>query len=92
VVEFAVFNPDFPRSLAYCVDNMGKALERIGMDSDSDVEAAMNALRSHLAGTTPREILDRGLHEYLEHFLILLARLTDALQGDYFEAHLGDTE
>jgi len=92
VVEFAVLNPDFPRSLTYCVDNMGRALERIGVAPDGAVDTAMRALSSHLTDTTPREILDQGLHEYLERFLILLARVTDALQGDYFEAHLGDTE
>jgi uncharacterized alpha-E superfamily protein len=92
VVEFAILNPDFPRSLTYCVDNMGRALERIGVTPESAVDKAMRALRVHLTDTTPREILDQGLHEYLEHFLILLARLTEALQEDYFEAHLGDAE
>ncbi len=92
VVEFAVLDPDFPRSLAYCVDTMARALERIGVAPDSRVDLAMRALHAHLAEVSPRAILDQGLHEYLERFLILLARLTDALQGDYFEAHLGDLE
>jgi uncharacterized alpha-E superfamily protein len=92
VVEFAVFDPDFPRSLRYCIDGMDRALERIGRVERGDVGDAMQALRVHLADATPRQILDGGLHEYLECFLILLARLTDALQGDYFEAHLGDVE
>jgi uncharacterized alpha-E superfamily protein len=90
VVEFVVFNPDFPRSLVYCVENMGRALERIGLAAEGAVANAMKALRLHLADTGPRAILDQGLHEYLDQFLILLARLTQALQGDYFEAHLGD--
>ncbi len=90
VVEFAVLNPDFPRSLAYCVDNMGRALARIGVVPDSPVDKSTRALHAHLADVSPRAILDQGLHEYLEQFLSLLARLTEALQGDYFEAHLGD--
>ena len=90
VVAFAVFNPDFPRSLSYCVNGMERALGRVGGVDDGAVPRALQALRVHLAQATPREILDTGLHEYLERFLILLARLTDALQGDYFEAHLGD--
>ena len=92
VVEFAVLNPDFPRSLAYCVDNMGRALARIGVVPDSPVDKATRALHAHLADVSPRAILDQGLHEYLEKFLTLLARLTEALQGDYFEAHLGDAD
>jgi uncharacterized alpha-E superfamily protein len=92
VVEFVVLNPDFPRSLAYCVDNMGRALDRIGVTPGGAVEAALGALRAHLSDTEPREILAQGLHEYLERFLILLARLADALQSDYFESYLGDAQ
>jgi uncharacterized alpha-E superfamily protein len=92
VVEFVVLNRDFPRSLTYCLDNMGRALDRIGLIQGGAVDHAMRALRAHLSDTTPREILDQGLHEFLERFLVLLARLTHALQGDYFEAHLGDLE
>ncbi len=91
-MAFAVLNPDFPRSLAYCVDNMGRALGRIGVVPDSPVDKATRALHAHLADVSPRAILDQGLHEYLEQFLTLLARLTEALQGDYFEAHLGDAD
>jgi uncharacterized alpha-E superfamily protein len=90
VVEFVVLRADFPRSLAYCVDNMGRALERIGTLPDGAVPDALQALRAHLADTSPPGILEGGLHEYLERFLILLARLTQALQEDYFEAHLGE--
>jgi uncharacterized alpha-E superfamily protein len=49
----------------------------------------MAALRAHLDGTSPRAVLDQGLHEYLDDFLALLADLTVALQADYFEAHMG---
>jgi uncharacterized alpha-E superfamily protein len=52
----------------------------------------MAALKEHLWGATATAILDQGLHEYLDSFLILLANLTDALQVGYFEAHLGDLE
>lgn len=90
VVEFAVLNVDFPRSLAYCVDGMEKALERIGSVPQGAVSEAVAALRGQLNGVTPQGILDGGLHEYLDQFLGLLAELTSALQGDYFEAHLGD--
>jgi uncharacterized alpha-E superfamily protein len=92
VVEFVILDPDFPRSLTYCLDGMERALERIGRVSDGALDGAMGALHAHLDATTPQDILDQGLHQYLEQFLILLERLTNALQGDYFEAHLGDAE
>jgi uncharacterized alpha-E superfamily protein len=90
VAEFVVLNPDFPRSLTYCVDGIGRALARIGFVDQGATPAAFAALRTHLDGVTAQDILNRGLHEYLNAFLALLANLTDALQRDYFEAHLGD--
>jgi len=90
VVEFVVLNPDFPRSLTYCLDGIERALDRIDSMPAGAVPEAMRNLRGHLDGATPQGILDQGLHEYLDSFLALLAELTVALQGDYFEAHLGD--
>lgn len=92
VVEFVVLNTDFPRSLAYCLDGMERALERIGTLSNGLVPERLGALRRHLSGVTPQGILDLGLHQYLDEFLGLLADLGTALQSDYFEAHLGDAQ
>jgi len=90
VVEFVVLDPDFPRSLSYCVEGIDRALARIGTPPNGAVHGAMAALRAHLTDTSPKVILDNGLHEYLDYFLALLANLTGALQADYFEAHLSD--
>ncbi len=60
VVEFTILIPDFPRSLAYCVDGIEKALERIGSVPQGAVPEAMAALRGHLIGVTPRASSTRG--------------------------------
>lgn len=90
VVDMIVLDADFPRSLAYCVEGMERALARIGTDEGGHVEAQMGLLRAHLSDTGPKAILEHGLHEYLERFLALLAGVTDALQADYFEAYLAE--
>jgi uncharacterized alpha-E superfamily protein len=92
VVEFVVLDPDFPRSLAYCAKGIERALGRIDSATHGAVEDRMAALKAQLWDATATTILDQGLHEYLDSFLILLANLTDALQADYFEAHLGDPQ
>lgn len=92
VVEFVLLDPDFPRSLRWCVDGLAGALARVGLREDGEVAAAMAALREQLAGASPRAILDAGLHEWLDDFLARLAALTSALQTDYFEAHMGDAD
>ncbi len=90
VVEFVILNPDYPRSLAYCVNGMALTFERIGSIAGGRVEDRVADLQAHLADATPRSILDQGLHEYLDCFLVLLGRLTEVIQTDYFESHLGD--
>lgn len=92
VVEFVLLDRDFPRSLRYCVDGLDRALDRIGLVADGAASERLAALRAHLDGTSPRAVLDQGLHEYLDDFLALLADLTSALQADYFEAHMGDIQ
>ena len=92
VVEFVVLNPDFPRSLTYCLNGMERAVQRIGCVQQGDVSEALAALRRHLSVTSSKAILDQGLHEYLDQYLVLLADLASAMQGDYFEAHLGDEQ
>ena len=90
VVEFVVLNPDFPRSLAYCLNGMERSIARIGPVTQGAVPGALLNLREHLAVATPKDILDQGLHEFLDDFLALLAGLALALQTDYFDAYLGD--
>jgi uncharacterized alpha-E superfamily protein len=90
VVEFVVLNPDFPRSLAYCLNGMERAIARIGPVTQGAVPEALRTLREHLAVAKPKDILDQGLHEFLDDFLALLAGLALALQTDYFDAYLGD--
>jgi uncharacterized alpha-E superfamily protein len=92
VVELVLLDADFPRSLRYCVDGLDRALTRIGPVQASAVSERMAALRAHLDAASPRAVLDRGLHEYLDAFLGLLADLTVALQSDYFEAHMAEAD
>ena len=86
VVEFTVLNPDFPRSLVYCLDGMERALERIGSVSEGAVPAAMQALRGHLDGAKPQGILEQGLHEYLDRVQLKLLELGEAIADTFFLA------
>ncbi len=90
VVEFVILNPDFPRSLIYCVNGLERALERIGYRPQGQAHGCMEALRDHLSASDPGGIIARGLHEYLDDFLARLADLSAALQADYFDSYVGD--
>ena len=84
VIDFVILNPDFPRSLVYCVSRMERSLERIGQRPEGEVGACLERLRAHLAGVGAADIIAQGLHEYLDAFLTALLDLSDALTRDYF--------
>jgi uncharacterized alpha-E superfamily protein len=91
VAEFVIFEAEFPRSLAFCIERMDQALQTIrGEIADEASAAAMQRLREFVAGTSAEQIFERGLHEHLDDFLLFVSELHAALQTDYFEAHLLD--
>jgi uncharacterized alpha-E superfamily protein len=91
VAEFVILDGDFPRSLRFAVDRMAQALETIGSArAGSPSAAAIAALSELLGAQTGDTLFENGLHEFLELFLAGVADLHDALQREYFEAHLGD--
>lgn len=92
VVDFVILDADFPRSLAYAVDGMERALARIGQPVAGGVGDRLSALRRHLAGVSAPQIIERGLHEYLNEFLARSSAFGDALQQDYFDAYAEDAQ
>jgi len=91
VAEFVILDPDFPRSLRFCIDRMEQAVASIGTARpDSGAVRRIGALRELLERNTAKSLFDQGLHEFLDMFLQKVSRLHDALQDEYFEAHLGE--
>jgi uncharacterized alpha-E superfamily protein len=88
VIDFVILNPDFPRSLVYCISRMERALERIGQRPDGEVGSCLDRLHTHLDGVGAADIIAQGLHEYLDVFLAALSDLSDALTQDYFNRDL----
>jgi uncharacterized alpha-E superfamily protein len=85
VAEFAIFEPDFPRSLRFCVEQMEEALGEIGL-SEGRCKIAVSDLRALLESGSAEHVFSSGLHEFLRQFLDLIAALNDALVAEYFDA------
>ena len=85
VVEFVIFERDFPRSIFFSVEMMGKALETIGLANKDRTAGAYAALRSLLAETTAELVFTSGLHEFIEELLARLGNLHAALSEDFFQ-------
>jgi len=85
VVEFVLFERDFPRSILFSVEMMGKALETIGLANKELTAGAYASLRALLTDTTAEKVFTSGLHEYLEELLARLGTLHAALSEDFFQ-------
>jgi uncharacterized alpha-E superfamily protein len=91
VGEFMILESDFPRSLRFAVDRMRQALEEIGVvGASANSPAALKAVDDLLQANTAEKIFAQGLHEYLDLFVARISELHEALEHDYFEAHLGE--
>ncbi len=84
VAEFVVLNREFPRSIAFSVERMTEALEKIGLQDKEATSVAFNWL-SAMVDTTARDIFAQGLHEYLEQLLDKIGQCHAALAGDFFQ-------
>jgi uncharacterized alpha-E superfamily protein len=85
VVEFVIFERDFPRSIFFSVEMMGKALETIGLANKDRTAGAYAALRSLLTETTAELVFSSGLHEFIEELLARLGNLHAALAEEFFQ-------
>lgn len=85
IADFLILNPRMPRSLAYCHRHMTYALDELARDYGArppcHLEAA--ALQRMLSERDIHEILEEGLHEFLQAFQRDNARLGQAIARDY---------
>jgi uncharacterized alpha-E superfamily protein len=88
VVEFLVLNKYFPRSIYYCLKEAEVCLHHIsgnlGGGFKNPAEKAVGELRSQLEFAEVGEIIDYGLHEYLDNIQIKLNKLSDLIDSTYF--------
>lgn len=78
VVDFLLFSHQFPRAVRYCLDRARESLYAISKTPDgqvqNDVERALGSLSSDLTYTRAENVVESGLHEYLDN---LQDRLND---------------
>jgi len=89
VAGFILCDPNFPRSIRHCATSIRTTLERLlrqdglgGVEFGTDALDALDAL----ATTPPRDIIARGLHEYLDEVQLKLNELGTAIADTFFLA------
>jgi len=88
VVDFLMLNRTFPRSVRYCLNKAERSLHAI---TDAPIgtwtnpaERELGRLTAELAYAETKEILARGLHEYVDNLQQRLNHLSDAVYVTFF--------
>ena len=90
VAAFLILDPDFPRSLAHCLVRAERSLLSIVHPTDPPprvnlAQRKIGRLRSSLEFGDVNEMIDLGLHEYLDAFQDKLNDIDVALNGAFFQ-------
>jgi len=88
VADFLILNPIFPRSIQFCVSHAMKSLQHItGSPTDSFSNAAeqfVGRLNSNLIYATIEDVIQQGLHEYVDNLQAQLNTIGEAITEDFF--------
>ena len=85
IADFLILNGRMPRSLAYCYDeivsNLGYLAREYGERNAANetAEKTMSSLRNH----SIKDVMDQGLHEYIENFISDNNRLGQEISDGY---------
>ncbi len=87
VVEFLLFDPQFPRAIRYCVNLAERGLLSLsgtgGPRPRNDAERWLGRLRAELEFAEVADVLDRGLHEWVDDFQSKLNRVGVAIHDTF---------
>jgi uncharacterized alpha-E superfamily protein len=85
IADFLILNGRMPRSLAYCYDkivsNLGYLAREYGEGhaAHATAEETLSSLRNH----SIKDVMDQGLHEYIENFISHNNRLGAEISDGY---------
>lgn len=88
VAEFLILSPLFPRSIRFCVSQVEQCLSRMrqlggGVEKLPSEQRAAQLL-ARLDEISIDQIVDQGMHAFIDHVQGALNVLGTAVQGDYF--------
>ena len=88
VVELLLLDDEFPRSVRYCVELTQKSISRMSGSErgrlTNDAERSCDQLRSQLACARVEEVIELGLHEFVDSLQIKLNHIGGNIQKTFF--------
>lgn len=90
VVSFFLFHQDFPRSVRTCISGADWSLGQIQQDSPNNPASSARdriaELKKRLDHSVARNVIDDGLHQFIDTVQADLNAIGDSLTQDYFHA------
>lgn len=83
VAELLMLRADMPRSLLACMEEVVTNLKQVQNDLSADTGRFAGKLHAELRFGTIEEILDEGLHAYLDQFLERIFELGNRVSRDF---------
>ncbi|MET0964477.1 MAG: alpha-E domain-containing protein [Noviherbaspirillum sp.] len=83
VAELLMLHPDMPRSLLGCMDEVVANLNHLRNDNSAATERFAGRLHAELKFASIEDILDEGLHDYLDRFLADINELGQRVSRDF---------
>ena len=83
VAELLMLRPDMPRSLLGCLEEVVANLRNVANDNSARTERFAGRLHAQLKFANIDDILEQGLHDYLERFLADINELGNRVSRDF---------
>lgn len=83
VAELLILNPDIPRSLHACLEQVASLLDQIEGSHGRRSKRMASSLYANLRYGDTEYIAERGLHEYIVDFLARIEQIARQIQQDY---------
>ena len=89
VADFLLFNPTFPRSVAYCISTAARSLHAIANELQirAPAQAEMATLQKMLAANSVERVLAEGLHEFIDIFQFNLNVVDQSIYQSFFAGY-----
>ena len=88
IVQFLIFDREFPRSILYCINHAQEAFLKInGTPSgafNSELARSLGRLTGKLNYSTIKGVMEQGLHQYLDEIQSDLNNIGESIYETYF--------
>jgi uncharacterized alpha-E superfamily protein len=85
VIQFLVLDTKFPRSILFCLQHTLGCIQSIYTMHNSQLSNSQFApLVQYIQSQAPIDIIQQGLHEFIDNFQIRLNEAAQTIQADFF--------